>query len=178
MVWGALGVAGLDRVARRRLDARVLVPSGLWGLVAATDPIPAYRLKMGARVPPIGALTAMWRPLITPLIDACAAGGWVIDLLPAEHAAAVDPALLARSRHLRVELVEPGPAGGRRSVGHAGKSLKGRLARAILESGASTPRAVAALEVDGLSLGSRSTPGPGGGVTVTFVRDPVVAILT
>ncbi len=77
-----------------------------------------------------------------------------------------------------MELVEPGPAGVRRSVGHAGKSLKGRLARAILESGASTPRAVAALEVHGLSLGSRSLRRPGGGVTVTFVRDPVVAIVT
>lgn len=61
--------------------ARVLVPSGLWGLVAATDPIPAHRLTMGARVPSIDA-------------------------------------------------------GALRAVGHAGKSLKGLLARAILDADA------------------------------------------
>ena len=39
------------------LLARVVVPSGLWGLVAASDPVPAYRLKMATRVPPL-AMTA------------------------------------------------------------------------------------------------------------------------
>lgn len=175
-MWGALDVAGLGRVARRRLDARVLVVSGLWGLVAATDAVPAYRLKMAARVPSPGALAAMWRPLVVPLIDARAAGGWVIDLLPAEHAAAVNPALLARSRHLRVDLVDDGPRG-RRSTGHAGKSLKGLLARAILEAGAATPRAVAALDVPGLTLGSRDIPRRGP-AALTFVRTSVVAIVT
>jgi cytoplasmic iron level regulating protein YaaA (DUF328/UPF0246 family) len=168
VVWGALGVASLDRAARRRLDARVLVPSGLWGLLAATDAVPAYRLRMGARVAPLGRLTTMWRPRLTPLIDARAAGGWVIDLLPDEHAAAFDGDLLVRSRHLRVEMVDEGPEG-RRSVGHAGKSLKGLLARAILEAGATTPRAVAGLKVPGLTLGSSHIPRRGP-AALTFVR--------
>ena len=168
VVWTALGVDGLGRTARRRLDARVLVLSGLWGLLAATDPVPAYRLKMGARVPALGPLAAVWRPLVTPLVDARAAGGWVIDLLPAEHSAALDAEGLAEARHLRVELVEDA-GGGRRSVGHAGKTLKGLLARAILETGAATPRAVAGLEVPGLRLAARSVPRRGPAV-VTFAR--------
>lgn len=177
VVWGALDVAGLGRAARRRLDARVLVPSGLWGLVAATDPVPPYRLKMGARLPELGRLATMWRPRVTPLIDARAAGGWVIDLLPDQHAAALDRDLLVRSRHLRVELMDdPGPEG-RRSLGHAGKSLKGLLARAILEAGAATPRAVAALDVPGLTLGSSHIPRRGPAV-LTFVRTPVATIAT
>ncbi len=172
VVWAALDPASLERAARRRMNARVLVPSGLWGLVAAGDPVPAYRLKMGASVAPIGPLAAFWRPRITPLIDVRAAGGWVIDLLPLEHAAALDPALLRESRHLRVSLVEEGEGGGRRAAGHAGKHLKGLLARAILVSGASTPRAVAALEVPGLrSEGVVRAPG---GARVVFTRvEPV-----
>jgi len=169
VVWSALDPSTLSRAARRRLHARVLVPSGLWGLVAASDPIPAYRLKMGASVPPLGPLAAWWRPLITPLLDRRAGGGWIIDLLPLEHAGALDPAGLTRSRLLRVSLVEVGDDGARRAAGHAGKHLKGLLARAILESGAATPRAVGALDVPGLrSEGVSRTPG---GATVVFARE-------
>jgi cytoplasmic iron level regulating protein YaaA (DUF328/UPF0246 family) len=152
VVWGALAPDTLDRASRRRMDTRVLVPSGLWGLLAATDPIPAYRLRMGSRVPPVGSLAAFWRPRITPLIDRRAAGGWVIDLLPDEHAAAIDAGLLASSRLLRVVLVEGGGPGAPRAMGHAGKSMKGLLARAILEADARSPRAVAELEVPGLVI--------------------------
>jgi uncharacterized protein len=176
VVWGALDVPALGRAARRRLERRVLVPSGLWGLLAATDPVPAYRLKMGARVPPLGSLAALWRPLVTPLVDERAASGWVIDLLPAEYGAVIDGSRFTRARHLRVDLVEEGPRG-RRSAGHAGKRLKGMLARAILESGAASPRAVAALEVPGLVLGSRSIP-RSGPAALTFVRTDLVTIAT
>lgn len=168
VVWTALDPEGLDATARRRLGARVLVPSGLWGLVAATDPIPAYRLKMGARVPALGLLAAFWRPRITPIVNRRAAGGWVIDLLPREHAAAVDADGLAGSRLLRVDLVEPDGRGARRSVGHVGKSLKGLLARAILEADARHPDAIAALRVPGLRAeGVTATPG---GARVVFTR--------
>lgn len=168
VVWSALDPASLDRGARRRLASRVLVTSGLWGLLAATDPVPAYRLKMGAGVPPLGTLSAWWRPRVTALIDARAGGGWIIDLLPGEHAASLDPAVLTASQLLRVALVEDDGAGGRRAAGHAGKHLKGLLARAILEADARTPRAVAALEVPGLRCdGVERVPG---GAAIAFAR--------
>jgi cytoplasmic iron level regulating protein YaaA (DUF328/UPF0246 family) len=166
VVWAALDPDTLGRAPRRRLDERVLVTSGLWGLVAACDPIPAYRLRMGARVPAIGPLAAFWRPCITALIDRRAAGGWVIDLLPQEHAAAIDATGLVESRLMRVVLVEEGDA--RRAVGHAGKALKGRLARAILEADARTPRSVAALSVPGLRCEGVSARA--GAVEVVFTR--------
>ena len=65
VVWGAVGVDDMPAAARRRLMARVLVPSGLWGVVSAADPIPAYRLKIGARVAPIGLLSAFWKPRVS-----------------------------------------------------------------------------------------------------------------
>jgi len=152
VVWGAIGIDDLPAAARRRLMTRVLVPSGLWGLVAADDRIPAYRLKMGARVPPLGLLAAWWRPLVTQALVARAGRGAVIDLLPQEHAAAIDGSALRPGAHVRVDIVDDGPAG-RRSVGHAGKSLKGALARAILLNDARTAADVAALGVPGLGPG-------------------------
>jgi uncharacterized protein len=86
VVWGAVGVDDMPAAARRRLMARVLVPSGLWGVVSAADPIPAYRLKMGARVAPIGLLSAFWKPRVSLVVAARARRGAVIDLLPIEHA--------------------------------------------------------------------------------------------
>jgi len=165
VVWGALGGDDMPAAARRRLMGRVVVPSGLWGLVAASDPIPAYRLKMGARVPPLGLLAALWRPLVTPALVARARRGLVIDLLPQEHAASIDTDALRPGGHVRVDIVDEGP-GGRRSVGHAGKSLKGALARAILMNDARTVPDLAGLVVAGLGPGRVEDDG----AAVVFTR--------
>ncbi len=162
VVWGALDIPSLESPARRRAMSRIVVPSGAWGLVAAGDAIPAYRLKMAARLGALGRLSAWWRPLIGPALAARAGRGAVIDLLPREHAAAIDPAVLRPGALVRVQILEPGPAG--RAVGHVGKALKGRLARAILQADARTADDVAQLAVDGL-----------GGVDV--VHDPVTTVV-
>ena len=169
VVWEALEPATLSPAARRRLGRRVLVPSGLWGVLAARDAVPPYRLAMGASPPGLGRLSSWWRPLVTQAVARRAGAGWVIDLLPAEHAAAVNPGGLGRARLMRVEIVEEGE-GGTRAMGHAGKSLKGRLARAILEGDARTPAAVAALEVPGLRRVALDAP-RGGVPHVAFAPD-------
>lgn len=153
VVWDALDLPTLPAAARRRAMSRIVVPSGLWGLVGAADPIPAYRLKMAARVDGLGPLAAWWRPAVSPALAARAGRGAVIDLLPLEHRAAIDPAALPAGRLVRVDIVDDGPAG-RRAVGHAGKHVKGRLARAIVEHDARTADDVAAVTVEGLSLAS------------------------
>ncbi|MGD9573237.1 MAG: YaaA family protein [Thermoleophilia bacterium] len=167
VVWGALDPGGLSPAARRRLRSWVLVPSGLWGLAAAGDPLPAYRLSMGARVPPLGGLAAWWRPRVTPLVAARAGSGWIIDMLPAAHRAAIDPDALGPARLLRIDLMTGG-AGGPRAMGHGGKAMKGALARALLEAGARDPASVARLDVPGLRLDARLRDGRGGPVTLVF----------
>lgn len=166
VVWGALDIGSLPGDARRRAMQRIVVPSGLWGLVGAADPIPAYRLKMGARVGRLGVLSAWWRPAATQALAARAGRGVVVDMLPNEHAAAIDMAALRPGSVVRVEIVDDGPAG-RRAVGHAGKSLKGLLARAVLLHDARTADDIAALPVDGLRLLAVDA---GDISTVTFAR--------
>lgn len=166
VVWGALDLASLPAAARRRGMGRIVVPSGLWGLAGAADPIPSYRLKMGARVGALGRLSAWWQPAVSAALATRARRGAVMDLLPNEHAAAIDVAALRPGSVVRVAIMDDGP-GGRRAVGHAGKALKGLLARAVLAEDARTAADVADLRVAGLQ---RVGVDAGGVTTVTFAR--------
>jgi uncharacterized protein len=168
VVWAALDVPGMDAAARRRAMGRLVVPSGLWGLVDARDAIPPYRLKMAARVWALGHLAAWWRPRVSPLLRTRAGRGMIIDLLPREHAVAIDAAALRPGALVRVDIVEDGPAG-RRSVGHAGKSLKGRLARALIVEDVRTVPDLTDLRVEGLV--PAGVAHDDGMVRVTFRRD-------
>lgn len=129
VVWAALEPATLSPGARRR----VLVPSGLYGLTTAADPVADHRLKLMVSLGRLGRLSTFWRPEVTAALARRTAGRTVVDLLPAEHAHAVDLAALARvGRVVRVRFVA---ADGARAVGHGAKSAKGRLARVLLDDG-------------------------------------------
>lgn len=131
VVWDHLDPAGLEASARRR----ILVVSGLHGVVRGDDPIPDYRLKMGANLPPLGKLSTSWRPTLTAALDRYARGRSggsrrvLVDLLPKEHRAAWTPG--PGTPVIRVELVDERGAAG----GHFAKAAKGRLAGAILRDG-------------------------------------------
>ena len=129
VVWAALDPGSLATADRRR----ILVPSGLYGLTGAADPVADYRLKMSVVLGGLGRLSAFWRPEVTAAVARRARRRPVVDLLPAEHAAAVDLDVLGRSAPVvRVRFVS---AAGDRAVGHEAKSAKGHLARALLLGG-------------------------------------------
>lgn len=119
----------LSAAARRRGRRDLVILSGLWGAVAPDDPIPYYRLKMGASIPPVGTLARWWRPSLTAALRPRLRGRVVWDLLPLEHAAAWVPAEVSYRRRLVVRFVD---AEGR-TVSHWNKLLKGALVRRLLE---------------------------------------------
>lgn len=129
VVWTGLEPDTLSPAERRR----ILVPSGLYGLTTAADPVADYRLKLLVSLGRIGRLSTFWRPSVTGALARRARGRVVIDLLPAEHAHALD--LTGLDRTTRVVQVRFVDANGRRAVGHEAKSAKGRLARALLDGG-------------------------------------------
>ena len=133
VVWTALDPVSVRAVDRRR----IIVVSGLLGLVRGDDPVPDYRLKMAASLPPLGKLSTWWRDEVSAALVATAKRGrprrTVIDLLPLEHRAALDPDALAEVHAVRVDLVT---ADGR-AGGHGGKAAKGELAQALLTEGTS-----------------------------------------
>lgn len=129
VVWSHLDPGSLTSAQRRRL----LIPSGLYGLTGAEDPVGEYRLKMNVSVASLGNVSAFWRPVITSLVATRVRSSTVVNLLPKEHAAAIDFESLQRvSSVVHVEFVG---ADGSRAVGHGGKSVKGMVARALLEGG-------------------------------------------
>ncbi|HEX7443296.1 MAG TPA: peroxide stress protein YaaA, partial [Acidimicrobiales bacterium] len=126
VVWAGLDPGTVTPADRRR----ILVPSGLYGMTTAADPVADYRLKLLVSLGRLGRLSTFWRPMVTPALCRRARGRVVVDLLPAEHAHALDLTALASST--RVVQVRFVGADGRRAVGHEAKSAKGRLARAVL----------------------------------------------
>lgn len=81
------------------------------------DPVPEFRLKLSASVPPIGGLAAFWREPLSAVLNEHLAGHTVVDLLPTEHRGAWIP------EPSRYELVRPSlatPDG--KPAGHAGKA--------------------------------------------------------
>jgi hypothetical protein len=129
VVWAGLDPATMTPGDRRR----ILVPSGLYGITTAADPVADYRLRLVVALGPLGRLSRFWRPTVTAALMARTRGRVVVDLLPAEHAAAVDFAALAEScRVIRVRFVAPD---GARAVGHEAKTAKGRLSRLLFDEG-------------------------------------------
>jgi cytoplasmic iron level regulating protein YaaA (DUF328/UPF0246 family) len=128
VLYRALDWPSLPATARRRGRATVLTFSGLWGAVAPADPIPYYKLKMSTTLAPLGRLSSWWRPHLTAALGPRLRGRTVWDLLPAEHAAAWQPAEVPMARRLTVRFVD---AEGR-TVSHWNKLLKGALVRHLL----------------------------------------------
>jgi cytoplasmic iron level regulating protein YaaA (DUF328/UPF0246 family) len=133
VLYDALGLATLGTAARRRAERSLVVFSGLWGAVRIGDAIPSYRCSMGVRLPALGGLGAYWRPFMAEVMPQEAADGLVLDLRSAAYGAAWKPTGAVARRTATVRVLQ---AQTRKVVSHFNKATKGRLVRALLESGA------------------------------------------
>ncbi len=129
VVWSYLEPHALSPTQRRRL----LVPSGLYGLLDGADPIADYRLKMNVSLPSLGVLSTYWRRDVTDALIARSSRARIVNLLPAEHAASVDwPRLRDAREVIDVRFVAHDESA---AVGHDAKAVKGTLAQAVLRQG-------------------------------------------
>ena len=135
VVYEALSYSTLSPAGRRRANGSVRVASALFGLLAPTDRIPAYRLSGSTSLPGVGSLAAAWRPVLEP--ELAARRGLVIDLRSGPYAALARVPNAVQVRVLRES------RGTRTVVSHDNKHTKGLLARALCESGARTVAEVA-----------------------------------
>lgn len=145
VLYRELDWASLPAAARSRGDAQVRILSGLWGLVAPTDPIPHYRLKASARLGDLGGLAGWWRPRLAPVLDDLTAGRVVWDLLPIEHArmaAWTDHGPTAPAQRITVRFVDSSG----KTVSHWNKLLKGALVRWVLTARPADAAALAGFE--------------------------------
>lgn len=129
VLFDALSVATLRAAERRRADERLMIGSALFGVVAATDMIPAYRLSAGSQLPSIGNLAPVWRPALQPLLTELANQELVVDLRSGAYQALAPIPEAITARVLSEKL-----NGARSVVSHANKHTKGLLARALVRS--------------------------------------------
>ncbi|MBU3751846.1 MAG: peroxide stress protein YaaA, partial [Mycobacterium sp.] len=126
VLYDALDIDSLRGPAAARARARLAVGSALFGLLRADDPIPAYRLSAGSKLPGRPGLPARWRPVLEPVLAAVCAGELVVDLRSGAYVG-----LGRLDGAVAVDVVAEHPDGHRSTVSHFNKAHKGRLARAL-----------------------------------------------
>lgn len=132
VLFDALDAASLDGSARQWLDEHVMTHSAPFGPVGALDLIPSYRLGAGIRLPGLTSQRSLWAGSVGAALDRHARG-FVLDLR-SEAYVALGAAPVERSAYVRVLTRDPN--GETRALNHFNKNAKGRLTRALAESGA------------------------------------------
>ena len=130
VLYDAVDIDTIDRRGREFLNSRVLIQSALFGLVRATDHIPAYRLSFDSRIPGVSPLKNVWATTSQGILNEHA--GLILDLR-SEGYAALTP-LPERDNAYFVRAVGRTPDGTLRQLNHFNKKGKGVFVRALGQS--------------------------------------------
>jgi cytoplasmic iron level regulating protein YaaA (DUF328/UPF0246 family) len=128
VLYDALDAGSLSVAARARAGTHVVIHSALFGLLRASDLIPAYRLSHDSRVPGI-SLGPTWRTAVAK--ELARLDGLVLDLR-SESYVALGPA--PNTAHF-LRVVTEDERGARRALNHFNKKAKGEFVRELLETG-------------------------------------------
>lgn len=126
VLYDALDIESVSRATASRARSRLAIGSALFGLLRADDPIPAYRLSAGSKLPGSPTLAARWKPALEPELARIAEDDLVVDLRSGSYAA-----LGRLPGAVTVEVLAERVDGKRSVVSHFNKAHKGRLARAL-----------------------------------------------
>lgn len=137
VLYAAARLPELTGTARRRAGQSVRIFSGLWGVLAPGDRVPAYRLSMGVDLPGTGKLSGFWRERLAEVLDQQASGDVVVDCRSAAYAAAWRPPRTAE--HVVVQVVKE-QDGRRQVVSHNAKHARGLLTHHLLTRPGRPPR--------------------------------------
>ncbi|MEC3954303.1 peroxide stress protein YaaA [Nocardia sp. CDC153] len=129
VLYDALDAPGFTKAQRAKAEARLGIGSALFGVIRAGDPIPAYRLSGGSKLPGLPTLQSLWKPVLPDALRAEAAGQLVVDLRSGTYMnlGRVPGAVTAT-------VLTERPDGKRTVVSHFNKHHKGLLARALVLS--------------------------------------------
>jgi uncharacterized protein len=132
VVYDGLDAQGLSTAARRCARRSVLIFSGLFGVLRASEPVPVYRVPAKAVLPGIGVVGTFWRPILDVVVPDLLDRGPIIDLRSADYAAMWRHSDGAESV-ITVRILSPNPRGGYAVISYPSKHGKGRLAAGLLE---------------------------------------------
>lgn len=164
VLYDALDATSLTAGERDFAFRHVAVHSALFGLIAAGDPIPAYRLSHDSRLPG-QSLKKVWRePIARELADH---RGLILDLR-SEAYVALGPAP-ARGNSFFLRVVAEGDDGKKRALNHFNKKGKGEFVRTLIRSGIDHPDIGALLEW-AAAQGIELVPGAAGELELTVAN--------
>ncbi|WP_040810766.1 peroxide stress protein YaaA [Nocardia concava] len=129
VLYDALDAPGFTKAQRAKAEARLGIGSALFGVVRAGDPIPAYRLSGGSKLPGLPTLQSLWKPVLPEALKAEAAGQLLVDLRSGTY-----QALGRVPGAITATVLTERPDGKRTVVSHFNKHHKGLLARALVLS--------------------------------------------
>ncbi|HEY9315398.1 peroxide stress protein YaaA [Williamsia sp.] len=128
VLFDALDHKSLTRASKTKAAERLAIGSALFGVVRASDPIPAYRLSAGSKLPGFGTLAATWKPALTDalvglgedlFVDLRSGGYQQLGPIPGA---------------ITVTVLTENASGARTVVSHFNKHHKGVLTRSLLSS--------------------------------------------
>ncbi len=131
VLYDALDVSTLSRPERAFAHRTVAVHSALFGLVAADDAIPSYRLSFDSRLPETTLKKAWSAPVAMTLAKR---DGLILDLR-SEGYVALGP-LPVREDALYLRVLARDAQGTVRALNHFNKQAKGLFTRALIRNGA------------------------------------------
>ncbi len=142
VLYDHLGYSSMNEKARSRVDSSVLISSALFGCVAPTNPIPAYRLSGSSIIPQIGSLVGYWK---TELLDSLTQlnGELILDMRSGSYEK-LAPAKQMEQPVVSVKVLT-NVNGVLKPVTHFNKATKGDLVRAACLSSSKTPTKVGQL---------------------------------
>ncbi|WP_060916408.1 YaaA family protein [Microbacterium oleivorans] len=131
VLFDALDAATLGESARGWLARHVAIHSAPFGVVAALDPLPAYRLGAGIRIPGLPSMRTVWADAVGAAI-AAAGPSFVLDMR-SEAYVALGP-VPADMPQAYVRVVSEGPDGAVRALNHFNKHAKGDFVRHLAQA--------------------------------------------
>lgn len=143
VLYQALDYPSLTRAAATRADEQVWVASALYGMVRLGDPIAAYRLSGGTKLPGLPSESQLWQEPIQAVMDAHDPDV-ILDLRSGAYTSLWRPPKAWRDRVVVGKVWQLDPSGRRTSVSHHNKATKGLLTRELMRQSRkiSTPRAL------------------------------------
>ncbi|MEV6768251.1 peroxide stress protein YaaA [Nocardia sp. NPDC051030] len=129
VLYDALDAPGFTKAQRAKADARLAIGSALFGVIRAGDPIPAYRLSGGSKLPGLPTLQSVWKQVLPQALRAETDGQLIVDLRSGtyQNLGRIPGAVTAT-------VLTERPDGSRTVVSHFNKHHKGLLARALVLS--------------------------------------------
>ena len=144
VLYDALDAPGLPDAARQFAAATVEIHSAMFGLLAADDPIPAYRLSHDSKLPSV-PLRPLWRDAVST--ELAARRGLILDLR-SESYVQLGPItgqnVSQAAFYLRV--VSEAADGRVRALNHFNKKGKGEFTRAVVLAGIDHPSVESLIE--------------------------------